>query len=120
VTQKSVNAADRIATLVVRHVVPAQPRIKIPAEWMRTPVADTPNNWAEVQKLPDGTYRAQIGKELFDATIRISLADGRVLGATLVNPVEVSERICSDEALAKCAEPIRSQIMRRIEISTER
>jgi hypothetical protein len=34
--------------------------------------------------------------------------------------VEVSERTCTDEALTKCGEPIRSQIMRRIEITTER
>ena len=120
VTLKGLNAADRIATLLVRHVVPAQPKIRIPVEWMRKPVADTPNNWVEVQKLPDGAYRAQVGKELFDATIRISLVDGRILGATLVNPVEVLERICTDAALTKCGEPIRSQIMRRIEISTER
>jgi len=64
--------------------------------------------------------RAQVGKETFDATIRISLADGRILDATLVNPVEVSERICTDEALEKCGAPIRSQILRQIEIGTER
>jgi hypothetical protein len=120
VTLVGLNAADRVATLLVRHVVPAQPKIRIPVEWMRAPVADTPNNWVEVQKLPDGTYRAQVGAELFDAIIRISLADGRILGATLVNPVEVSERVCTDDALTKCGEPMRSQIMRQIEISTER
>jgi hypothetical protein len=120
VTLKQLDAANRIATLLVRHVVPAQPKIKIPVEWMRAPVADTPNNWVEVQKLQDGTYRAQVGKETFDAIIRISLVDGRILGATLANPVEVSERLCTDEALAKCGEPIRSQIMRRIEIGTQR
>jgi hypothetical protein len=120
VTLQSLRANDRVATLLVRHIGPVQPKIRIPVEWMRTPVADTPNNWVEVQKLPDGTYRAQVGKELFDATIRISLDDGTILGATLVNPVEVSERICIDDALTKCKEPMRSQIMRRIEIGTER
>jgi hypothetical protein len=120
VTLKALNTADRVATLLVRHVVPAQPKMKIPVEWMRTPVADTPNNWVEVDKLPDGTYRAQVGKEIFDATIRISLVDGRILGAKLYNPVEVSERLCTDAALTKCGEPIRSQILRQIEIGTER
>jgi hypothetical protein len=120
VTLKTLNTADRVATLLVRHVVPAQPKIKMPVEWMRTPVADTPNNWVEVDKLPDGTYSAQVGKETFDATIRISLVDGRILGAKLFNPVEVSERLCTDEALTKCGEPIRSQILRQIEIGTER
>jgi hypothetical protein len=120
VTLKQLNAADGVATVLVRHVVPAQPQIRIPVEWMRTPVADTPNNWVEVQKLQDGSYRAQIGKETFDATIRISLVDGRILGASLVNPVTVSERVCTDEALTKCGDAIRSEIMRKIEIGTER
>jgi hypothetical protein len=119
VTLTVLNARDRVATLLVRHVVPAQPRVRIPVEWMRTPVADTANNWVQVQKLPDGTYRAQVGKELFDSTIKISLVDGRILAATLVNPVEVSERTCTDDVLTKCGEPVRSQIMRRIEIGTE-
>jgi hypothetical protein len=117
VTLTEVNVEDGVATLLVRHVVPAKPEIRIPVEWMRMPVADTPNNWVDVQKRTDGTYSAQVGKEIFDATIRMSLSDGRILGATLENPVEVSERICTDLALTKCAEPIRSQIMRRIEIS---
>jgi hypothetical protein len=120
ITLKELNVIDRVATLLVRHVVPTEPKVRIPVEWMRAPVADTPNNWVEVQKLQDGTYRAQVGKELFDATIRISLVDGRILGATLVNPVEVSERICTDDALTKCRQPVSSQILRQIEISTER
>jgi hypothetical protein len=120
VTLKTLDTADRVATILVRHVVPAQPKMKIPVDWMRAPVADTPNNWVEVDKLPNGTYVAQVGKETFDATIRISLVDGRILDAKLFNPVEVSERLCTDEALTKCGEPIRSQILRQIEIGTER
>lgn len=120
VTLTELNMAERMATLLVRHVVPAKPEIRIPVEWMRAPVADTPNNWVDVQRRPDGTFSAQVGKETFDTTIRISLSDGRIVGAKLENPVEVLERTCTDVELTQCAEAIRSQIMRRIEISTVR
>jgi hypothetical protein len=83
---------------------------------MHVPVADTPNNWAEVGKSKDGKYVASVGKETFDVVIETSLTDGRILSATMDNPVEVLERECSDAALTSCGEPIRYQIRRLIEI----
>jgi hypothetical protein len=49
-------------------------------------------------------------------TIRISLADGRILSATEQNPVEVMQRECQDAALTNCGEPVRFQILRQVEI----
>jgi hypothetical protein len=109
ITLTGIDAANKIATLEVRHVPPANPQIKVPVDWMRAPVADTPNNWVEVQ----------IGKEIFDAKITISLADGKILSATLDNPVEVIERDCTDVALTNCGDPMRYQIRRRIEITLQ-
>ena len=63
VTLKALTEADRVATLLVRHVVPTAPRIRIPVEWMRAPVADTPNNWVEVQKLPGGAIARKSAKK---------------------------------------------------------
>ena len=83
---------------------------------MRTPVADAPNNWVEVEKTHAGKYVARIGKETFDDIIRISLTDGHVLSATMDNPVEVSERECDDAALTVCGAPTRYQIRRQISI----
>lgn len=115
VSLKAVDDVHHIATLVVRHVPPAKPQITIPSDWMRVPVADTPNNWVEVQK--DGPrYIAAVGKETFECEMKVSLADGKMLSATMENPVEVVERVCPDATLTKCGEPIRYQIMRRIEI----
>src|SRR4029077_11935092 len=42
---KELNSSPQIAKLLVRHVPPAQPKVKLPAQWIQTPVADTPNNW---------------------------------------------------------------------------
>jgi hypothetical protein len=116
ITLKSVDREKKIATLVVRHVPPTNPQVKLPAAWMKAPIADTPNNWVQIDKTEDGKYAAQVGKETFDVVMEVSLETGRILSATMENPVEVSERECSDAALATCEEPQRYQIMRKISI----
>ena len=83
---------------------------------MRTPVVDTPNNWVSVRKGSNGKYVAAVGKETFDDVIQISLTDGRVLPATMDNPVEVLERECGDAALTACGPATRYQIRRRITV----
>lgn len=103
--------------LTVRHVPPEQPKIRIPANWMRAPVADVPNNWVQVTKLAEGRYIASVGKETFDARIRLSLTNGRIVSADLDNPVEVFERECQDEALTQCGDGVRYQILRQIQMA---
>jgi len=119
ITLAEVNANDKTASLVIRHVSPEKPQIKTPAEWMRTPVSDTPNNWIEVQKNKDGKYAAEIGKETFDVRMRISLVDGKILSAVMDNPVEALRRECGDAALTNCSDPVRYQIRRQIELRLE-
>ena len=117
-TFRSLDAAAGIATVVVRHVPPAKPLIRLPAAWMQAPVvAGSPNNWVEVSKRPDGTYAAAVGMETFEAVIRISQASGRILSATLDNPVEVLERDSKTASLADCGPPIRYRIRRQITLT---
>jgi hypothetical protein len=116
VTLAEVDQKVGVATVVVKHVPPEKPQIKIPASWMEAPVADSPNNWVEVSKTGSGRFMAAVGKEIFVDTIRISLADGRILSATEQNPVEVMQRECQDAALTNCGEPVRFQILRQVEI----
>ena len=115
-TLKEVNQPQKIATLVVRHVPPEKPEIKIPVEWMRAPVADTPNNWVEVEKGPNGKYLAEVGKETFEVQIKVSLVDGRILSAKIDNPVEAISRECTDAALTSCTDPVPHHILRQIEV----
>jgi hypothetical protein len=115
-TLKDVNQADKVAILLVRHVPPEKPEIKIPVEWMRPPVADTPNNWVEVEKRPAGKYLAEVGKETFDVQIKVSLANGKILSATIDNPVELVSRECADAALTNCTPSAPHHILRQIEI----
>jgi hypothetical protein len=118
-TLKSLDPSSQIATLLVKHVPPAQPKVKLPAPWMQTPVADTPNNFIDVKKNPAGKYVAQVGKETFDVEIKISLKDGRILSAALDNLVKTHQRECSDAALLDCGDPSDHQIRRQIEIQLE-
>jgi hypothetical protein len=116
ITLQDVNRSANTATVLIRHVPPAQSQVQLPAIWMRTPVVDTPNNWVNVKKDHNGEYIAAVGKETFDVVIKTSLADGRILSATMDNPVEVLERQCEDAALSVCGDPIRYQIRRQIAI----
>ena len=83
---------------------------------METRVADTPNNWVQVSKAGQSKFSGQVGKETFVDTIKISLADGRIISASQENPVDVLERECSDAALTTCGAPVRFQILRHVEI----
>ncbi|MFZ0797242.1 MAG: hypothetical protein WCA13_02025 [Terriglobales bacterium] len=119
-TLQDVNRSDNTATLVVRHVPPEKPEIRLPADWMRKPVADTANNWVQVRRTKNGKYLAGVGKETFDVEIKVSLADGKIVSGNLDNPVETIERECEDAALTRCSDPRPHPIRRQIEISLER
>ena len=115
-TLKDVNASTQVATLLVKHVPPAQPNVKLPASWMHTPVADTPNNWIDVKKNAAGKYVAEVGKETFDVEIKVSLKDGKILSATLENLVQAQKRECSDAAYVDCGASADHTIRRHIEL----
>ena len=119
VTLAELNEKASYAVLIVKHVPPVQPQIKLTADWMHAPVADTPNNWVEISKTADGTFAAAIGKETFEARIKVGLAAGNIISADLENSVDVRERGCSDAALTACSEPMRYPIHRHITIAAE-
>lgn len=113
---QSIDPVKQTAVVVVHHVPPAHPNMQLPAEWMQAPVADTANNWVEVVKTSDGKFEAGIGKETFDVTITLSTADGKILSATMDNPVVTSHRTCEDAALTKCGAAQPHTIHRHVEI----
>lgn len=119
ITLTEVDRADQVATLLVKHVPPEQPSVHLPVEWMREPVADTKNNWVDVQKR-DGKFVAAVGKETFDVRMKVSLADGKILSGTIENPVKAKERDCEDADFTKCGDARPHEIVRRIEIALER
>ena len=111
-----VKGAERTATVAVRHVQPPQPAIKISADWMRKPVAEGPNNWTQVRRAPGGKYVASIGREVVKVTLILDTTDGRLVSATLDNPVDILERECDDFALTRCSEPVRYRVFREVEL----
>jgi hypothetical protein len=110
------NPRNGSAKVIVRHVPPEQPQIKVPVKWMEAPVADTANNWVEVSRADNGKYLAEIGKETFDVEITVSSANGQILSATMDNPVSVLARECDDASLTTCSDPNRYQVRREIEV----
>ncbi len=119
ITLTAVNTSEGTAVVTVRHVPPSQVRVHLPAEWMRTPVADTPNNWVQVVRDTAGGYEASVGKETFDVRITVNLASGKILSATMDNPVQILSRQCKDAALSDCGAPTRYEIRRRIELTAQ-
>ena len=115
ITLTGIDRPDGVARLLVRHVVPQAPAIQIPAEWMRAPVADTPNNWVQVRREGD-RYIAAVGQETFDVELTVELASGQIVRATMDNPVETIVRDCTDAALTHCGESRRRRIHRRVEM----
>ena len=116
-TWKSMNVGDHTAILLIRHVPPVKPTVHLSADWMKTPVADTPNNWVEVEKTDDGKFDAGVGKETFDVELTIDLNDGKILSGKMDNTVKTVHCICDDQQLTKCGPPVPHEIMRRIEIA---
>jgi hypothetical protein len=104
-TLKQVNRSENVATLFIRHLPPEKPEVRLPAGWMHKPVANTPNNWVQVQKTNNGKYLAAVGKETFDVEIKLSLSDGKILSGSINNPVETIERECDDAALTTVVIP---------------
>ena len=116
---QSIDPVKQTAVVVVHHVPPSHPNLQLPADWMQAPVADTANNWVEVTKTKDGKYQAGVGKETFDITIIVSTADGKILSASMDNPVVTSTRLCDDAALTKCGVAQPHTIHRHVEIALE-
>jgi hypothetical protein len=114
-TLKSVDPSSGTAVLIARHVPPENPPVTFPATWMQKPVADTPNNWVQVIKLPN-KYLAMVGQESFTDELTVGLADGKILSATMDNTVKTIMRMCTDDALTQCDPPQPHDIARKIQI----
>jgi hypothetical protein len=113
---QSIDPVKQTAVVVVHHVPPPHPNLEFPAAWMQSPVADTANNWVEVTKTNDGKYEAGVGNETFDVKIVVSTKDGRILSASMDNPVVTISRECNDAALAECGAAQKHTIHRHVEI----
>jgi len=114
ITLGGVDSAAGTVQLDVRHVPTTDSHVRLPAAWMRAPLFDTPSNWVQVTHAADGSYVAGVGRETFDVQLVVSLVDGRIISATMDNPVDVLERVCSDAELASCGDESRYRIFRHV------
>jgi hypothetical protein len=118
-TLKAVDPAAGVATLEIKHVPPKHSKLPLKAPWMQEPVGSGANNWVQIEKETNGTYVAAVGVETFTVEIKSSLSDGHIVSASMENPVTTIERVCEDEALTKCGEAKRHEILRQIEIESK-
>jgi hypothetical protein len=116
ITLTALDTASGVATLLVKHVPPPAPKIRLPADWMRAQVADVPNNFVQVRKTASG-FAASVGKETFDVTLNVGIPHGKILSARMENLVTKVTRACSDISLTKCDDAQASPTLRRIELS---
>jgi hypothetical protein len=119
-TWKSMNVGDHTALIAIRHIPPAKPTVHLTADWMKKPIADTPNNWVEVEKDEDGKFEASVGNETFDVLLTIDLTDGKILSGAMDNTVKTIHCTCEDQQLTKCSAPVPHEIKRKIEIALVR
>ncbi|MGB6449897.1 MAG: hypothetical protein WBE92_04035 [Steroidobacteraceae bacterium] len=87
ITLAQLDPQHEVGAILIRHVPPRRPQLRLAAPWMREPVANTQNNWVEVTH-EAGRYAAEVGKETFEVRLVVSLSDGRILSGTLDNPVQ--------------------------------
>jgi hypothetical protein len=105
------------AIVEVKHVPPHDSALPLKTAWMQEPVGAGTNNWVQIAKDANGKYAAGVGLETFTVEMTVSLADGHLVSAAMENPVTTIERVCDDEALTKCGDAKRHEILRKIEIA---
>ncbi len=109
----AVNAAEHTVTLLVQHLPPPTVHVQLPALWMRTPASAVPNNFVQVSKQGD-SFIAEAGKEVFDVRLVVDTRDGRLLVASMHNPVTFTRRTCADRALTHCGPPSPGTTLREV------
>lgn len=84
--------------------------------WMSAPVCGTaPNNFQTVEKQGPG-FLALWGCESFVIDTIVDRLDGRIVSATMVNPLSLQGKFCQDAALTACSPIPDVHIERHVEI----
>jgi len=110
---ESVNPAEQTETVLIQHVPPPEVHVQIPAAWMQEAGSGTPNNFVQVSRDGDG-FVAETGKETFEVRLVVDTRDGRMLSATMHNPVVLRARTCTDKELTSCGPEAPKTILREI------
>jgi hypothetical protein len=115
-TVVSVNPTDHTETLLIRHLPPPVLHIQQPVKWMENQQPSTPNNFVQVSKEQDG-FVAETGRETFDVQLKIDTRDGRIISASMHNPVVLRTRTCKNRELTRCGSERPRTILRDITFS---
>ncbi len=110
---ESASPANHTETLLIQHVPPPALHVQQPAQWMQEGTSAKPNNFVQVSKETEG-FSAETGRETFDVRLVVDTRDGRMLSATMHNPVVFRVRRCTDRDLAQCGPEEPKTIVREV------
>jgi hypothetical protein len=110
---ESLNPAEHTETLFIQHLPPPELHVQQPAPWMQDEKQAPPNNFVQVSRA-NGGFSAETGKETFDVRLVVDARDGRILSATMHNPVVLTVRACTDRELKQCRPEAPKTILRDI------
>jgi hypothetical protein len=110
---ESSNPTEHTETLLIQHVPPPALHVQQPAKWMQDATRAEPNNFVQISKASDG-FIAETGKETFEVRLVVDTRDGRILSATMHNPVVLRVRACADHELTRCGPETPKTILRDI------
>ncbi|MBI3555390.1 MAG: hypothetical protein HY074_03890 [Deltaproteobacteria bacterium] len=109
------------ATVKVANIPPLHGCTRPPlVAWMNSRVADTENNFFEIERQADGTYHASYGKEIIDTELHIDLGTGRIISGFMHNTVHYLQRVCKDESVLDCGEPKDKSLARETVLVLEK
>jgi hypothetical protein len=80
---------------------------------MQEPASAKPNNFVQVSRQGDG-FTAEAGKETFEVRLVVDTRDGRILSATMHNPVSLTTRTCTDREVTQCGPAAPKTTLREI------
>jgi hypothetical protein len=115
---ESSNSTEHTVTLLIQRVPPSALHVQQPAEWMQDATQASPNNFVQLSKTSGG-FSAETGKETFDVRLVVDTRDGRILSATMHNPVVLRVRACEDRELTQCGPATQKTILREVTLKLE-
>ena len=73
--------------------------------WLKNQLGEPENNLFQIQKQADGKFMAFSGIEIVDTIMQIDIESGKILSASMHNPVVRQVAICYDEKGNGCEKP---------------
>lgn len=82
--------------------------------WLSRFMKDTSNNWFNVVDLKNGSFVVQYGLEVINTVINVNLSSGKILSASMHNPVTHQTAICKGLGKDTCGDFKKETLSREV------